>query len=259
MHFRKKTYILAVLAVGAAALAVGVFAQRQAVRDVIDELRKPAVPEPVPYQSPTPTPLPTATASATPRPTAPASVNLDIPFVSQAPHKIWDAEHEDFCEEASVLMAASYIRGDRSVTDIDVAEAALQDIKSWEMKVFGYFESTTAAQTARILREHLDIEKVQVVLNPTETQIKAWVTQGRAVIVPAAGRQLGNPNFKSPGPLYHMLVIKGYTADGRFITNDPGTRKGADYIYDVQVIMNAMHDWNGGDVENGAKVVIVVG
>lgn len=201
---------------------------------------------------PSPTPLPS------PR-LPPQSVNLDIPFVSQAPHKIWDADHEDFCEEAAALMAASYVRGDKTVTDIDVAEAALQRAKTWQMTAFGYFESTTAAETARMLREHFGISAVSVVSNPTEQQLVTWLAAGRAVIVPSAGRMLGNPNFKGLGPLYHMLVLKGYTPDGKFITNDPGTRKGADYLYDRSVIMDAMHDWNGGDVNNGAKVVIVVG
>jgi hypothetical protein len=74
-----------------------------------------------------------------------------------------------------------------------------------------------------------------------------------------AGRQLGNPNYKQPGPLYHMLVIKGYKKNGDFITNDSGTRKGADYIYQADVIMQAMHDWNGGKVKTGKKVMLIVG
>jgi len=74
--------------------------------------------------------------------------------------------------------------------------------------------------------------------------------------VPAAGRELGNPNFTDPGPLYHMLVVRGYT-ENNFITNDVGTRKGENYQYKYDVLMNAIHDWNGGDVNNGQRVVIV--
>ena len=69
---------------------------------------------------------------------------------------------------------------------------------------------------------------------------------------------LGNPYYKQPGPIYHALVLKGYTKDGKFITNDPGTKRGADYLYDPQVILNAMHEWNSGDVEHGRKMAIVV-
>ena len=60
------------------------------------------------------------------------------------------------------------------------------------------------------------------------------------------------------GPLYHMLVVKGYTKDGTIITNDPGTRRGADFLYDPDALFNAVHDWNGGNVNEGAKVMVVV-
>jgi len=255
----KKIALLAILF-----LAILVIRERTALRNWIEGADVKPIPSPVPYLSvsvvpsrtPSPSRIQTPTTSPTP---APGAVNLAIPFVSQAPHKIWDTDHEDFCEEAASLMAASYINGDLSVTDIDVAEAALQAAKAWEMKTFGYFESTTAAQTAQMLREHFGMSAVSLVSNPSAKQIRDWVAAGKAVVVPSAGRKLGNPNFTGLGPLYHMLVVKGFTADGHFITNDPGTRLGADYLYTTDVLMNAIHDWNNGDVDNGARVVIVVG
>lgn len=54
-----------------------------------------------------------------------------------------------------------------------------------------------------------------------------------------------------------MLLLKGYTPT-QFITNDAGTKRGANYPYDFQTVLNANHDWNGGDVEHGAKKIIVV-
>lgn len=240
------------LLIGAVIILILGYVERGQIRDWYSQITKPAVPSPMPYHSATPRPQ----ASSTP---APSAVNLDIPFVSQAPKGVWDHDHEEFCEEASALMAVSYIRGDRSVTNPDIAELKLQQIKAYEMGAFGYFEDTTAAETAQIIRDYFKLSAVRVVPNPTVAQIKAWIGQGKAVLVPAAGRLLQNPYFQAPGPLYHMIVIKGYTLDGRFITNDPGTRHGADYIYDTSTVMNAMHDWNGGDVLDGAKVVIVVG
>jgi len=239
---------------GIGAIIVVAWIWRMPLKDTYEAWTKPALPSAMPYVSATPTPSVRPTTQSMPE-----TVNLAIPFVPQAPHQIWDADHEEFCEEASTLMVSSYLRGDMSVKNPDVADAALQGIKSYEMTTFGHFEDTNAAETARILRDYFHISAVQIVADPTVEQIKNWLSHNKAVIVPAAGRQLGNPNFKSPGPLYHMLVIKGYTANAQFITNDPGTRKGADYIYDQSVIMNAMHDWNGGDVESGRKVVIVVG
>jgi hypothetical protein len=100
-------------------------------------------------------------------------------------------------------------------------------------------------------------EKAEVVEDPSVEDLKKHIVAGYPVIVPTAGRMLGNPNFTGEGPLYHALVLKGFT-ETTFVTNDPGTRRGADYQYDFETVMNAMHDWNGGDVENGAKVVVVV-
>jgi hypothetical protein len=203
-----------------------------------------------PAQSPTPTPLPNSSS--------PAEINLAVPFTSQAPHKNWEEPYQNFCEEASVLMASHYILN-RAIPTPEYADAEMLKIKDWEEKTLGYNKDTTAKETARILTEYFKIPDVELVYNPTISQIKQALASGKVMVVPAAGRQLPNPNFRSPGPLYHMLVIKGYTKDGKIITNDPGTRLGADFTYDPQALLDAIHDWNGGDVENGQKVIIIVG
>jgi hypothetical protein len=114
----------------------------------------------------------------------------------------------------------------------------------------------TAKQTAEFIEQFYNLH-TEVIYDWTWDDVKLALAQGYPVIAPAAGRMLGNPNFTAPGPIYHMLVIKGYTAN-RIITNDPGTRKGADYQYSYDAIMNASHDWNDGDVGNGKKVIIIV-
>lgn len=88
--------------------------------------------------------------------------------------------------------------------------------------------------------------------------MKRALAKGQAIIVSAAGKDLKNPHFVAPGPLYHMIIVKGYTADGNFIANDPGTRAGADYLYDQQLLMDAMTD-RGGQALNREKRVIFVG
>ena len=188
----------------------------------------------------------------------PSDINLAVPFTIQAPNANWDEVHQEFCEEASVLMAASYIKG-WTIATPEIADHKMFEIKAFEEQKFGYYKDTTAEETAIILREFYGIEKVKVVYEPAVEDIKKALSEKKVVLAPAAGRQLGNPYFRQPGPLYHMLVIKGYTKEGNFITNDPGTRRGADYIYLPSILMNAIHDWNGGDVEHGRKVVIIVG
>jgi hypothetical protein len=70
---------------------------------------------------------------------------------------------------------------------------------------------------------------------------------------------LGNPYFSGDGPPYHMLVLTGYKR-GKFITNDPGTRRGEGYMYKEDVIMNAIHDWAGSKetIRDGEKAMMVV-
>ena len=254
MRTSTKRIVITLVVIAAAGVLV---ASRDAIRYRIAEWSKPAVPSAIPRPTATP-----ARSPGTPEPSPtplPGSINLSVPFTSQAPLGVWDADHEDFCEEAAALMAASYLTGDTSISDPAVADAKLQSIKTWELATFGYFQDTTAAETARILDEKLKATPVQLVRNPTADDLRRFLAAGRLVLVPSAGRLLDNPYFTAPGPVYHMLLLKGYLQNGSFITNDPGTRHGADYVYSEDTIMNALHDWNGGDVLHGARIVIVVG
>ena len=102
-------------------------------------------------------------------------------------------------------------------------------------------------------------KKLRVIYDFKKDDLKKYLAQGYPIIVPAAGRKLGNPNFTAPGPLYHNLVLVGY--DGNtIITNDPGTRRGEGYEYDIDVIFNAIHDFTGKpeSINQGRKAMIVV-
>lgn len=252
---------LFLICLGGVAVLTAAYVFRGQIRYALIELKKPPVPSAQPRPSVTPSPS-TPGSTSSPLPTVapiPNEVNLAVPFVLQAPYHVWDYDHDEFCEEAAVLMAASYLSGDTSVARADVAEARLQAIKQWEMDTFGYFEDTNAAETARILREFLGVTPVRMEANPTIEQIKAYLAAGKIILIPAAGQMLANPYYTQPGPVYHMIVIKGYTEGGMFITNDPGTRHGADFLYPFETVMSAIHDYNGGDVLRGAKVIIIVG
>lgn len=234
--------------------------------DLLRAFERSTLPEPVEYPLASPTP---STVSPLPRgrdsggeskaSKLPAEINLAVPFTPQAPHANWSLPYKEFCEEASVLMAMSYFNKQKIPTP-EFADAAMLKIRDFEVKRFGYYEDTTAEETAAIISEYYKYDRVKVLANPTVENIKQAVAKGQLVIMPAAGRLLGNPYFTAPGPLYHMLVIKGYTKDGRFIVNDPGTRRGADFVYSADTLMNAIHDWRtDGVIELGRKAVIIVG
>ena len=185
----------------------------------------------------------------------PFSLNLDIPFYSQAPQGDWGMPYQEACEEASLLLAWYYVTGQDP--SIEKFEEDLLAMIQWEVGYFGQYEHTTIEQTAEMAKLYLTHENIEVVDDPTVEQIHSFLDKGYPVVAPFAGRYLGNPYFTAPGPVYHMLVIKGYTAE-IVITNDPGTRRGADYQYNYDTLYNAIHDWNDGDVENGEKMMIVV-
>ncbi len=189
----------------------------------------------------------------------PVSINLGVPFTPQAPHGDWSLPYQEACEESSIYMVHAYYEGvQEGRIDANIAQKGIDKIVEFENSFFGFYEDTTAQQTSALIESFYGYEKVKLIHNPSVDDIKLELAEGRPVIVPAAGRQLGNPFFTEPGPIYHMLVIRGYTADGKFITNDPGTKRGEAFLYPFDVVMNAMHDWNGGEVQSGKKVVIVI-
>lgn len=187
----------------------------------------------------------------------PKELNLAVPFTSQAPHGNWDVDHEEYCEEASVLMVARFFAS-QPITGPDDADAAMTRLKMWQVNQLGHFESTTAAETAQMAEGNFALD-VTLSTDVSEQSIKQALANGQLVILPAAGRELGNPYFQRPGPIYHMLVVKGYTTDGHFITNDPGTRRGADFVYPADQLLDAVGDYNQGDPANGETVMLVVG
>lgn len=226
--------------------------------------------------SPTPTQTVTATPEVVipkpiptppvPKPVTPKLIHLLVPFATQAPLVNWDELHNEACEEASILMAQAYVQGTK-ISPPQAMEDKILDLVAWEESQ-GYSVDTTAQETVAIATKRLGL----VARTSTKVSvegIRAELERGNLVIIPAAGRRLGNPNFKRPGPLYHMLVVRGHDpASDEFITNDPGTRKGENYRYRTSVMLNAVHDWpkpgmtkddvTDAEMEAGAKIMIVV-
>lgn len=184
------------------------------------------------------------------------SINLRVPFGSQAPLGNWDLPYQEACEEAAVIMVERYFKN--LPLDAQTMKGEIDKLVEWQEKTFGYYKDTTAAEMARILREYFKFQDVEVRYGITIEDIKAEVKAGRPVILPAAGRLLPNPYFRQPGPLYHALVVKGFMPDGKVITNDPGTRRGEDFLYDPKALIDAVHDWDPKDILQGAKAMVVV-
>lgn len=221
-----------------------------------DELREadsePSVEaRPVVESGPKPEPEPDPEPQAAPA----TAINLAVPFTVQSPRQDWVDPLAEGCEEASVYMVERYYAGERGQLDADAAEEELLRLTDLSRELHGVWLDTTAEETVQFANAAYDSVEFRTVLNPTLNEIKAELRAGRPVIVPAAGRELNNPFFSGEGPLYHMLVLRGFE-DEHFITNDPGTRRGEQFLYTYETIMNAAGDWNHGDPANGASVFI---
>lgn len=190
-----------------------------------------------------------------------SSVLHTVPFVSQAPFGEWNiSEFQDGCEEASVLMAAAWKKG--TPLSHEEAKREILAMSHFLGKRFGHAVDTSAVDTNVLLfHEYLGMQDTSLVIDFTKESLQIALQDG-IVVIPMDGRALGNPNYTAPGPVHHMLVVIGYDAETKeFITNDPGTRKGAGYRYQEDVFFRAARDYPTGEhiaIETPQKVFILV-
>lgn len=184
----------------------------------------------------------------------PDSFSLNIPFIIQAPFGNWNSPFDQTCEETSILMVYYYFQN--KTVDYTEVVRELYNIVSFQERTYGFYKDTSAEETAQLVRDYYGY-KANVYFDVSALDIKRELVKGNPVVVPLAGRLLNNPYFTALGPLYHMAVIKGYNQDG-FIVHDPGTKRGADFFYSYQIIDQALHDFNYGDVLNGKSAMISI-
>lgn len=187
----------------------------------------------------------------------PDKILIDVPFTSQAPFANWDEFHEEACEEASLIMLKYYLDGKKLTPSI--AEEAIQEMIAFQIKNYGDYKDSDAGEIVKLAEDFYGVRNLKVIYDFQKEDLKKELAKGNPVIIPAAGRLLGNPYFTQPGPLYHNLVLTGY--DGNtIITNDPGTRKGLGYTYNINVLYNAIHDFPGKpeNITQGRKAMIVL-
>lgn len=179
----------------------------------------------------------------------------EVPFVVQAPFGNWrDPNFQNACEEASVVMAMSWLNGEKNLSPTE-AQRRILEIIDFENKTFGYSVDTDVFDLQQIFSQHFKKPNTTIKENPTVADIVAELQQGKVVLVPAFGQALKNPNFTQPGPVAHMLVLTGYDPTTQeFITNDPGTKKGASYRYPQEVLWGAIWSYaSGKDVPPSPK------
>jgi len=187
---------------------------------------------------------------------------LPVPFTPQAPFAEWsDAVFQDACEEASLVMAWHWIAG-TSLSPLD-AKNDIISLTAFERKRFGRFVGDLSAEdTLAVFHEYYQTQRGEFRTDASMERIVRTLMAGHIVLVPTDGRKLGNPNFVSPGPVTHMLVIIGYDAlRNEYIVNDPGTRRGFQYRYPVATVYDAITEYPTGNhetVSSTRKVMILL-
>jgi hypothetical protein len=175
------------------------------------------------------------------------TILLNVPFTAQAPYGNWsDQRLEDGCEEASALMAIKWARGE-TLTKKD-ANSAILKASDYILKKYGEYRDITTADAVKwIYEDYFNYQKVALKKNVTRNDIIAELKKGNLIIAPMNGQALRNPYYTAPGPMHHMMLIRGYdAAKDQFITNDPGTRRGEAYRYGTKLFFNAIRDYPTG-------------
>src|SRR3990167_8417242 len=165
---------------------------------------------------------------------------ISVPFTSQAPEKNWDQPWQDACEDAAVLMMDAYYK-QYNLSPLFARDEIIKMV-DWEEREMGWDKSIEIEKVEELMEYYFGQAKFLIVENPTVEQIKNYVAEGRPVLMVADGKVLPNPHFRNGGPEYHALIIRGYTEDS-FITNDPGTQFGENFVYQYNDLMNAIRDW----------------
>lgn len=189
----------------------------------------------------------------------PTKILHDVDFVSQAPFGDWDdPRQQDGCEEINALMAVRWAQ-EKSLS----REEALDELfkmAEFEEKRFGTYHDTSAEDTKILIEEYFDFKDIELKYDVTAEDIKKILADGAIVIAPADGTRLNNPNYTAPGPTYHYLLIRGYDQKN-FITNDSGTRKGEEYKYTFNTVMNALRDYPTGkhpEIITERKAILII-
>lgn len=181
----------------------------------------------------------------------PKSVFNQVPFTSQAPTNEWsDPRQQDACEEAAVLMAIKWIRGE-TFPSKEEARNELLAISQFQTEKYGEFTDTSSQDTIdRIFKEYYQFDNVELKSVNSADDIVLELNRGNLVITPMNGQALNNSHYTSPGPERHMILITGYDLEtDEFITNDAGTTVGKDFRYGTELFVNAIRDYPTGDHE----------
>lgn len=188
----------------------------------------------------------------------PKNFLIKVPFTPQAPFANWQPPFNETCEEAAIVMADYWLNN--KLLTLEIAKGEILDLVDYQKKKYGDYVDTTAVETAGLANDFYQLDNFKVKEKATIDDIISELAKGNLVIAPMAGRTLKNPYFRSPGPIYHMLLFIGYDKElSQFITNDAGTKRGEGFRYSFKNIADSLADWDKEKKEpNPAQKVIII-
>lgn len=171
-----------------------------------------------------------------------------VPFVTQAPLGEWsDPRQQDGCEEASVLMAVAWARGETLAAS--QAKTDIVAMSDWEHNQFGYYQDTGVLDTAeRLVNTYVGYTNYEIDSHANINSLIATLQNGHIAIVPINGQIFEPFHYTPPGPARHMIVVHGYNPEtGIFSVHDPGTSKGANLQVTTATLEQAWRDYASGE------------
>lgn len=169
----------------------------------------------------------------------PISKDLSVPYAPQAPFSNWTV-HEESCEEAAIYMYHGFLENisypNNRIPEAE-ADTAFRAMKQWQVANYGSEPDLTMTALGNFAQSYYGYTPV-VTRNVTAEDIKQAIFDGHPVVVPVMTHSLQN-NMYGPVSVYHVLLIKGYDANG-VITNDAGVGNGPDHHYNWAVLWQAI-------------------
>jgi len=188
-------------------------------------------------------------------------IHEDVPFTAQAPFGDWDDVKQDYgCEEACLLMAMHWVRGEP--LSPDKARDEIIAISEFELKNYQHHHDYSIADTHKVLKEYFGYDRAVEAYDIGLAEIKDEIRKGNVVIIPIDGRKVTNPNYSVPGPFHHQVLAVGYDDNtSELVVHDPGTRQGAFFRYAYEEIEAALSDYETGlnePVETRRTAMLVI-
>lgn len=187
----------------------------------------------------------------------PKQFKLDVPFEPQSPFAEWDHTHNEACEEAAIIMVHFFLTGEELTSS--VANEEILEMVQYQKDNWGGHYDLEAKEIGELAEEFYGYEKVRVEYGISIKDIKEEIYNENPVILPTAGRNLNNPYYRDPGPPYHALVAIGWNEeDKEMIVNDPGTKRGESFPFSYENLLDSIHEWNGGNIDQGRRAMILI-